>query len=145
MADALINETILYLLVQLCKVHHIRIDRMLSAHGVASGHDMFLISLWDRDGQTHAELAQQLRVQPATVTNMLHRMEDKGLITRRQDDQDLRIWRVYLTDKGRALQHSLQDVWLEAEARTTQGLTQEERLLLRRLLLHVYQNIEADA
>jgi len=141
MDDDTIQQTILYTLVEICKTHRARIDKMLSAHGVATGQEMFLLSLWREEGLTHAQLAAEMRVQPASITNSLHRMEKADLIVRRQDSDDLRVWRVYLTDKGRALRDSLQAVWMEAEHETTAGLSLEERLLLRRLLLHVYQNI----
>ena len=136
-----IQQTILYALVEICKTHRVHVDNLLRAHGVVSGQEMFLLSFWREEGLTHAQLAVEMRVQPASITNSLHRMEKAGLIMRKQDDGDRRIWHVYLTEQGRAVRESLQTVWAEAERETTAGLSLEERLLLRRLLLHVYQNI----
>jgi len=141
MADDSIQETILYTLVEICKTHRVRIDKMLKAHGVASGQEMFILSLWRAEGATHAQLAEQMQVQPASISMSLNRMEKAGLIVRRQDEEDLRVWRVYLTEQGRALRQALGEVWMQAEAETIKGLSLEERLLLRRLLIHIYHNI----
>src|SRR3978361_479719 len=56
-----------------------------------------LCKLFMQDGMTQSEIAQQLSVQGATVTDMLQRMEDAGLVTRRRDADDNRLVRVYLT------------------------------------------------
>lgn len=136
-----IETTILYTLVEICKTHRVRVDQMLSAHGVSSGQETFLLALWKDEGLTHAQLAARLRIQPSSITVILNRLEKAGLIVRQQDTDDLRVWRVFLTEQGRALREKLQAVWWQAEQQTTVGLNTEERLLLRRLLLHVYHNI----
>ncbi len=61
--------------------------------------------LWDRDGQSGAELGARLMLDSATITGLLDRMENAGLIARRPDPAgDRRVNRAYLTDAGQALQ-----------------------------------------
>jgi DNA-binding MarR family transcriptional regulator len=72
---------------------------------------------------------------------MLDRMEKAGWVTHRPDPEDSRISRVYLTEHGRRSQEAVSVVWKHIEQRLTAGLTVEERLLLRRLLLQVYANL----
>jgi DNA-binding MarR family transcriptional regulator len=84
-------------------------------------------------------------VQPPTVSKMLDRMESTGLVRRTADTEDSRVSRVYLTEQGRDNLQGLREVWICLEQRMTKNLTTEEQLLLRRLLLHMYQNLGRDA
>ncbi len=49
---------------------------------------------------SQSEIAQQLDVQGATVTDMLQCMEETGLVYRERDADDNRIVRVYLPPMG---------------------------------------------
>ena len=53
--------------------------------------------------RTVSELAQKSRVTVSTMTISLKRLERKGPIKRVRDAKDLRVVRVRLTDKGRAI------------------------------------------
>lgn len=102
---------------------------------------MILRQLWDTEDMTQSELAERLCIQPATATKMLQRMERSGLIQRRNDPEDQRVSRVYLTDQGRALYQPYQELWDRLEQYSIQGLSLEERVLLRRLLMQVRDNL----
>ncbi len=105
---------------------------------------MFLHHLWEQEGLTQSQLVENLCVQPATVSKMLDRMEKGGLVIRRPDVEDSRVSRVFLTEEGRKLQNAVGRVWEQQEQRITAGLSMEERVLLRRLLLHVLENLTKD-
>jgi DNA-binding MarR family transcriptional regulator len=66
---------------------------------------MVLCKLFAQDGMTQSEIAQQLSVQGATMTDMLQRMEEASLVSRRRDPEDNRLVRVYLADTGREKEH----------------------------------------
>ena len=68
-------------------------------------------------------------------------MEHAGLIERRPDPEDARISRVYLTERGRALEQPVLEVWKDLEAHTVAGLSATEQALLRRLLMQVSANL----
>jgi DNA-binding MarR family transcriptional regulator len=72
---------------------------------------------------------------------MLDRMERSGLVLRRPDPEDSRISRVYLTEQGRNLQQGVCTIWDQLEKKIVEGLNVEERILLRRLLLQVHENL----
>ena len=80
-------------------------------------------------------------LQPATVTNTLRRLERDGLVDRRVDSDDQRVSRVYVTEKGHALEAPVSEKWPQLESESFAGLSAEERMLLRRLLLQVYRNL----
>lgn len=139
-----VPETISFLLGYVCRAHRAFANDALTEIGLYAGQEMFLHHLWEQDGLTQSQLVEQMCVQPATISKMLDRMEKSGLAVRRADAEDNRVSRVYLTEQGKNLQNAVCDVWDQVEARITTGLSTEERVLLRRLLLQVYENLNRD-
>jgi MarR family transcriptional regulator, organic hydroperoxide resistance regulator len=138
---ATINETIGFLLAQVCRAHRNTANEVLSEAGLHVGQEMVLLRLWEQDGLRQSELAEQLCVEAPTVTRMLQRMERADLVERQPDPEDARVSRVYVTPQGAALQEAVQEAWARLEAQMLRGLTLEEKLLLRRLLMQLQQNL----
>jgi DNA-binding MarR family transcriptional regulator len=136
-----ITETISYLLVQVCKAHRGKAQELLTKIELHPGQEMLLLRLWPGDGLTQSELAGELCISPATMTRMLDRMAKTGLLERRTDIEDQRVSRVYLTAEGRSLREPVEGIWHELEAQSLVNLTLDERILLRRLLLQVHENL----
>lgn len=67
-------------------------------------------ALWERDGQNVKGLAQRLLLDSGTMTPLLKRLEQAGLISRKRDGADERQVIVYLTDAGRTLREKAVDV-----------------------------------
>ncbi len=129
------------LLAQVSRLHYHRSHELLEALGLYRGQPPVLRALQKQEGLTHTELAQRLRVTPATITRMLQRMEKAGFVTRRPDPADQRLSRVYLTDAGRAVQAEIRQVLRTMEEDEFSGFTEEERAEMRRLLLRLRDNL----
>ena len=86
------------------------------------------------------ELQERLRVQPGSLSEMLAKMEEQGLIQRTKDEADRRAMQVSLTEAGRAALEQREPV---SDADLFAVLTQEERdtldALLKKLLDHWIQ------
>ena len=136
-----ITESTAYLLAHVCKTHRNKAAELLADIDLYVGQEMFLLQLWQRDGLSLSEMAELVHVQPATASRMLDRMEAAGLVERRQDIEDGRVSRIFLTRVGRNLHDPVLDMWAELESITTADLNTDERILLRRLLMQVYQNL----
>ena len=102
---------------------------------------MVLCKLFVQDGITQSEIAQQLSVQGATVTDMLQRMEEAGLVSRRRDNDDNRLVRIYLTDAGHEKERSIMEQFLQLESYIFAGFDEGERLSLRQLLNRSLDNM----
>ena len=137
-----ITETLSYLLVQIGRAHRNRAQELLNDIGLHVGQELRLLHLSLGDGMTQSELAEEICVQPATLTRSLDRLTRTGLVERRVDTEDQRVSRVYLTEEGWAQRAPIERTWSELEAWSFANLTTEERLLLRRLLLQVYANVQ---
>ena len=130
MSQAQDSDSLNYLLTQVCKLHYAQSHGLLEQIGLYRGQPPVLEALWRQEGLTHGDLAQQLHVQPATITKMVQRMERTGFVVRQRDTEDERVSRVYLTAKGRAIQADLEHVLHTIETRTYAGFSAEERELL---------------
>ncbi|UUZ80140.1 MarR family transcriptional regulator [Paenibacillus sp. P26] len=98
--------------------------------------------LTESDGQIQKELARKVHVKPATMNVMITRMERAGLVVRRPDENDQRLSRVYLTDKGRSATGAVNNVLRDIEERALAHFSLEEKLLFRRLLQQMHQDLE---
>ncbi len=135
------GESLDQLLALVCHLHHSRARQLLEALGLYRGQPPVLFALWDQEGLTHTELAERLQNTPSTVSKMLQRMEKAGFVVRRPDAEDQRLSRVYLTEAGWAIKSDVQAVFRRTEAETFAGFTLEERVLLRRFLLQLRDNL----
>ena len=135
------NGIMSHALARVCRLLMRRAHTLLEDVGLHRGQHFVLRALWEREGYTQSELAHQTRVSPATITNMLQRMERDGLVERRQDADDQRVTRVYLTDAGHRVQDAAEAAWRQIEDEAFAGFTADERSLLNDLLQRVRQNL----
>lgn len=104
---------------------------------------MVLCRLFDQDGLTQSEIAQQMAVQGATITDILQRMEEAGFVSRRRDPQDNRLVRVYLTDMGREKECFIREQFAKLENAIFAGFEERERVQLRKYLNRAIDNINS--
>ena len=136
-----IEPSISYLLVQIMKAHRSYAESLLVEKGLHTGQEMILLQLADEEGITQSQIADCQCVEPPTVTKMVQRMEAAGLVERRQDNEDARVSRVFLTSHSRALTEPILEAWAQLEERTLAGLTRTERMILAQLLEQVRANL----
>jgi MarR family transcriptional regulator, organic hydroperoxide resistance regulator len=116
-------------------------DEELSRHGVRVGQNLVLEVLWEDDGLTPGELAARLGVATPTVVKSVGRMEAVGLLTRRPDERDGRLVRIHLTEHGRAVREPIEAARRRLEERVAGPLTDEERVVLRRVLTRIIDDL----
>lgn len=105
------------------------------------GQDDALRQLWQEDGMTQVQLCDRMGCEPSTVTNMVKKLENYGLVYRKRDPLDARVSRVYLTADGHDLKKPVQEVWKKQQDELLEGILPEERLTLQRLLEKMNENI----
>lgn len=140
--DCYKNDSLYFLFSQVIRLHYHRIRTLLDKIGVYPGQPQMLFFLHIKDGQSQKELAEKLHIKPATITVMLGRMEKAELLERRQDSEDQRVSRVYLTEKGREVWEEVSEIMKMLEGECFANFTTEEQVLMRRLLMQVRDNLE---
>ena len=130
-----------YLLAKTLRSHHYMMHKRFDDMGLHRGQPPLIMQLYKHDGMTHSELAEKLEVTPATVTNMVKRIERDGLVVRRRDDQDERISRVYLTDEGKAMREKLMANIKGIESDIFEGFSEEEIKLFNSFMKRITKNL----
>ncbi len=62
-----------------------------------------MMVLWEQDCQTVTAVGEKLYLDSGTLTPLLKKLEQKGLLSRERKKEDERVVIVHLTDKGSAL------------------------------------------
>ncbi|MFC0252976.1 MarR family winged helix-turn-helix transcriptional regulator [Massilia consociata] len=96
--------------------------------GASAAQAGLLFVLKSRKGRPAAigEIAQELGVAPAAVTNLSKRMQAAGLVERVADASDARLTRLRMTEQGAQAGMRAGDVLVELNGRLAQGFTAEE-------------------
>ena len=90
-------------------------------------------------------LAKKLRIEGATVTRHLDRLERQGLVARSRDPEDRRQISVRLTPSGKLLHRRLRSVARRLDDRVCADLTDKDRSDLQRVLERIRANVGGEA
>jgi MarR family transcriptional regulator, organic hydroperoxide resistance regulator len=128
-----------YLFTAFATKHRDNLDKLMKEIGLHGGQIFVLNSLWNNDGQSQAELVKQLNVSAPTVYNMVVRLAETGFVEIIKDENDARIMRVYLTDKGREIKSQVFEQWAKLEDQTFANLTEPEKMMFTMLLQKIVE------
>ena len=135
------HNSLYHIFYQVIRFHYHRTHMLLDEIGLYPGQPPMLLALSREDGQSQKELASKLNIKPATITMMLKRMERAKLVERRQDSLDQRISRVYITEQGKEAWKKVHEVMKIIDKECFSNFTEEEQVLLRRLLMQMRDNL----
>ena len=140
--DYSVNENLCYKLHYLTRLLMMQLNEESKPHGVTQGQLPVLCCLSEDEGQTQAELCEQIQVEQPTMANTLRRMERDGLIYRTACEQDKRQSRIFLTEPTRSTVDTLLEKRDEVLARMTRHMAPEEVETFHRLLDIARQSLE---
>lgn len=120
-------------------------DRMLSEADVdafngAQGRILYI--LWQKDGLTISQISAQTSLANTTLTSMLDRMEQSGLIVRSPSPTDRRALLIHLTDKAKSLQQDYDRISQQMNELYYLGFTDVEILQFEGYLTRVLNNLQ---
>ena len=122
-------------------------DRMLVDSGIdafngAQGRILYV--LWQNDAISISSLSAQTSLANTTLTSMLDRMEETGLIVRNSDPKDRRNKLISLTDKAKALQSDYERISQRMNERYYLGFSETEIMEFESYLQRVLTNLEKE-
>lgn len=134
-----------FLISQIKQVQARIFQRLLQDSGVEEfngpqGHILYV--LWQKDEVPIVELSQKTGLAKNTLTAMLGRMEDAGLIERRTAESDKRQSLIVLTKKARALQGKYDEVSQKMNEIFYKDFTQKEVEKIDGFLDRILLNLE---
>ena len=99
--------------------------------------------IWEFDMHNPKDIAAHLGVENSTISGILERMENKGLIRRMIDSTDRRYIYIELTDVSRELEVPVRTVVTEVDRKVLEIFNGEEEAALKNALRRLYmQSIE---
>ena len=93
---------------------------------------------------SQAVLASHVRLEGATITHHVDRLEAAGLVRRRIDPDDRRVRRLELTAAGEELHARLLAAAKAFEQKATAGLSERDVATVRRVLARIQANLSAE-
>jgi DNA-binding MarR family transcriptional regulator len=112
----------------------------MEPYQIAPEQHLILRLLLERDGLTQNEIAQQLEKDKTNVARMVSSLEKKGFIIRVTSTSDRRYVSVHISQKGRILCEMVRPHLAEVNKQLQQGMTEEEKETLSRILHKIYKN-----
>lgn len=85
-----------------------------------------LLLIAENDGVIQRDLAEEMDVRPSSMTEMLGKMEQLGLVYRKQDEGDQRVMHIFLTEQGRTIAEESKKANAKLTDALFQGLTEDE-------------------
>jgi DNA-binding MarR family transcriptional regulator len=125
------DRPIMNLCMHIGKILNDRLRSSLSDKGIHFGQARILTALLKHHRLSQREIAIGLHIKPATVTNMVKKMETSGLIDRNRDKSDDRIINVTLTQKGEDAAHFTEEILRKIEGEIRSGFDTDELEELR--------------
>ena len=109
--------------------------------GITYSQTIFLVRLWEKDGQTQMELTKSAGLKQPSVVRILDRMERDNLIRRIKSKTDKRSFYFYLTDKAKKACMALEGQGKTMQAIATKTLDKETVKQLNEHLSIVINNL----
>jgi MarR family transcriptional regulator, transcriptional regulator for hemolysin len=102
-----INVDFLFALFEVQRMLRLYADKQARRYGLTRAQWAVLAKLERTEGLKQTEIADLMEMQPITLTRLIDKLCEAGLIERRSDDTDRRVNRLYLTKAARPLMAKL--------------------------------------
>ena len=119
------------------------VNRMLRENGLSDisiAYFAVLQALWESDGISISDLGAKAQLEKSTMTSLIDRMEEAGLLRREDHPTDRRAFRICLTARGRELEEQLDQVVSQAYRHLTKGITERDLQKSIEICKHLVQN-----
>lgn len=109
--------------------------------GLTSGQPKVLDYLRDHNGANQKEIAAACHIEPGSLTSVLNRMEESGLIERRILDGNRRTFYIFMTEKGAQLKDIVEKNFVSIEKKALRNISSEEQAAFMETFSKIYENL----
>lgn len=109
--------------------------------GLTIGQPKVLDYLKDHDGSSQKDIAQGCFLEAGSLTSILNRMEEKGLIERKILNGNRRTFHIFLTEEGKESQKKVEETFSEIEKQALEGISEEEYAAFLKVYQKIYENL----
>lgn len=135
------NENIGFLISDVSRLLRRRFDERARLIGVTRAQWRAIKFLERGEGINQGGLADLLEVEPITLCRMIDRLEEAGLVERRRDPADRRVWRIFLTERARPLLDDLHRIADELFVLALAGIPDADQRAMSAMLQRMHANL----
>lgn len=139
-----IDRDLLILINDVARLLKTRADQLARTRGMTRAQWIILARLARQPGLSQNEMAAVCEVEPITIARLVDRLEARGLIERRPDPTDRRIWRLHLLPDAKPIVAEIDRHRANLNAECAAGLDDKTKDFLIDTLLHLKANLTAD-
>ena len=126
-------------------INHMTVQKKLMEQlkdtGLTLGQPKVLDYLKDHDGVSQKEIAAGCLIEAGSLTSILNRMEEKGLIVRKMLNGNRRTFHIFMTESGRKNQKLVEEAFKKIEKTALNGISEEEQKLFMDIFCRIYRNL----
>jgi len=141
MARGSVDMNFLFTLAELQRLLRTYADKQAARYGITRAQWAVLAKVERNEGLKQSELAEQMEMQPITLTRLIDRLCDNGWIERRDDETDRRVNRLYLRRAARPLLGKLGGLRSELTATALEGINPADAYRLLAQLEAIKENV----
>jgi MarR family transcriptional regulator for hemolysin len=141
MSRGSVDQNFLFTLAELQRVLRVYADKEAARFGITRAQWAVLAKVERNEGMSQAELAEQMEMQPITLTRLVDKLCENNWIERRGDANDRRINRLYLLKAGRQLLGKLSGLRSELTATALDGILPADAHRLLTQLEAIKENV----
>ena len=135
---------LLFLVHDLARNLRLDADRRARTYGMTRAQWVILMWLERQPGLSQKELAELVEVEPITIARLIDRLEQHGMVERRDDPHDRRIWRLHLRDKALPVLRDLAMERAEILQTVSAGISADDLNLINTALCRMKATVVAE-
>ena len=139
------HRDLLFLLNDVARLLRVDADKRARQHGMTRAQWAILIWLERQPGLSQKELSEVLEVEPITVARLIDRLEARGMVERRPDPRDRRIWRLHLRSPAHDVLHEIDDQRNDMTRIVTAGIDEESIDIMTEALMLMKATLTQEA
>lgn len=131
-------------LINIFHMHEKKSQMVFRELGLSKGQPKMIEIISNHEGCSQKELAKSCSIEPATVTSLLSKMQDKELIYKKPllQENGIRIQQIFLTEKGHQIVTDVKKIVSEMEQISFQGFSEEEKQQCLSYLEKIFDNLQ---
>lgn len=118
-----------------------KLMEQLKDTGLTLGQPKVLDYLKDHDGASQKEIAAGCLIEAGSLTSILNRMEEKGLIERKMLNGNRRTFHIFMTESGKKNQKLVEETFEKIEETALNNVSEEEQKVFMEIFLRIYRNL----
>lgn len=118
-----------------------KLMEQLKDTGLTLGQPKVLDYLKDHDGASQKEIAAGCLIEAGSLTSILNRMEEKGLIERKMLNGNRRTFHIFMTESGKKNQKLVEETFEKIEETALNNVSKEEQKVFMEIFLRIYRNL----